>query len=167
MDRDEELLLAVVNSAPIVDGSPVDLLDGASGRTFSQRWGGTGDDDEVAELRRARDALHSVIRGDDAAALEELATIVEGAVRVPCVTADGVHWDLRGGGLATEAVLAWSNVLSRSPGRLRACANAECNLFLVDHSRPGTAKWCSMATCGNRMKARSHAARSRATSERD
>ncbi|WP_342211769.1 MULTISPECIES: CGNR zinc finger domain-containing protein [Frigoribacterium] len=54
---------------------------------------------------------------------------------------------------------AWSSVTSRLPGRLRACANDECNLFLVDHSRPGSAKWCSMATCGNRMKARTHARR--------
>ncbi|MEV0277804.1 CGNR zinc finger domain-containing protein [Streptomyces sp. NPDC050610] len=27
----------------------------------------------------------------------------------------------------------------------------------VDHSRPGTARWCSKAACGNRMKARTHA----------
>ncbi|NJC55654.1 CGNR zinc finger domain-containing protein [Brevibacterium marinum] len=47
------------------------------------------------------------------------------------------------------------------PGRLRACANTECNLFLIDHSRPGTAKWCSMFTCGNRMKVRAHAQRTR------
>ena len=32
---------------------------------------------------------------------------------------------------------------------------------LLDRSRPGTAKWCSMATCGNRMKARAHAQRTR------
>ncbi|WP_326937864.1 CGNR zinc finger domain-containing protein [Frigoribacterium sp. Leaf415] len=56
---------------------------------------------------------------------------------------------------------AWSSVTSTLPGRLRACANDECNLFLVDHSRPGTAKWCSMATCGNRMKARAHARRAK------
>lgn len=63
--------------------------------------------------------------------------------------------------LPVDAVLAWSTVSARLPGRLRPCANAECELFLVDHSRPGTAKWCSMATCGNRMKARAHAQRVR------
>ena len=31
----------------------------------------------------------------------------------------------------------------------------------IDHSRPGTAKWCSMSTCGNRMKVRAHARRTR------
>jgi predicted RNA-binding Zn ribbon-like protein len=45
------------------------------------------------------------------------------------------------------------------PGRLRPCANPECRLFLLDESRSGTARWCSMATCGNRLKARRHHAR--------
>ncbi|MGN0119211.1 MAG: CGNR zinc finger domain-containing protein, partial [Streptomyces albidoflavus] len=54
-----------------------------------------------------------------------------------------------------------SRVTTELPGRLRPCANPRCNLFLIDHSRPGTARWCSMATCGNRMKARSHARRRR------
>ncbi|WP_425503278.1 CGNR zinc finger domain-containing protein [Psychromicrobium silvestre] len=45
------------------------------------------------------------------------------------------------------------------PGRLRPCANLECNKFLIDHSRPNTARWCSMADCGNRLKARRHQAR--------
>ncbi|MFJ9079539.1 CGNR zinc finger domain-containing protein [Streptomyces sp. NPDC102278] len=34
-------------------------------------------------------------------------------------------------------------------------------MFLIDHSRPGTARWCSMAVCGNRMKARTHARKRR------
>ena len=48
-----------------------------------------------------------------------------------------------------------------SPGRLRPCANDECRLFLIDRSKAGTARWCSMAVCGNRMKARRHYERAR------
>ncbi|HEY3033136.1 MAG TPA: CGNR zinc finger domain-containing protein [Streptosporangiaceae bacterium] len=33
----------------------------------------------------------------------------------------------------------------------------------MDHSKAGTAKWCSMAICGNRMKARRHYRKARAT----
>ena len=172
MLTDEELLLAVLNSAPVVDGRPTDDLAGASGRELAVSWGGVGTADEVAQLRRARGALQAVIRGTGAGAgaeigspaVDELAAVVEGAVRTPRVTRDGVRWELQAADddrLATAAVLAWSSVLADFPGRLRACANDECNLFLVDHSRPGTAKWCSMATCGNRMKARSHASRAR------
>ena len=165
MLTDEELLLAVLNSAPVVDGRATDDLEGAPGRELALSWGGVGTADEVAQLRRARGALQAVVRVGGPEVVDELASIVEGAVRAPRVTQDGVVWELLAADddrLATEAVVAWSSVHDRFPGRLRACANDECNLFLVDHSRPGTAKWCSMATCGNRMKARSHASRSRA-----
>ncbi|MEW5096427.1 CGNR zinc finger domain-containing protein [Clavibacter michiganensis] len=166
MDPDEELLLALLNSAPVVDGQREDRLAGASGRELARTWGGTGATAELERLRRTRDALHAVIRGDAAApaAVEELAAVVDGAVRTPRVTAAGITWELRAprdDRLPVDAVLAWSTVSARLPGRLRPCANAECELFLVDHSRPGTAKWCSMATCGNRMKARAHAQRVR------
>jgi predicted RNA-binding Zn ribbon-like protein len=59
-------------------------------------------------------------------------------------------------GPAVRAVLAWDELRRTSPGRLRPCENTECALFLIDHSRPNRARWCSMATCGNRMKARRH-----------
>lgn len=164
MDRDEEMLLAVLNSAPVVDRRQTDGLGGAFGREFARRWGGGGGDDELKRLRGARDALQTVVRSGAPAAVAELSELVAEALRTPRVTADGVVWELstpKEERLAVEAILAWSTVTQRFPGRLRACANDECNLFLVDHSRPGTAKWCSMATCGNRMKARAHANRSR------
>lgn len=164
MERDEELLLAVLNSAPVRDGRVEDALDGAAGQEAARSWGGTGTEAELHRLRRARAALMAVVRGGASSALDDLSGLVEGAVRTPRVTAEGVAWELRAPGddrLPVEVVLAWSSVVARHPGRLRACANDECNLFLVDHSRPGTARWCSMATCGNRMKARAHADRAR------
>ena len=164
MDGQEELLLAVLNSAPMVDGRPVDGLDGEPGRQLALSRGGTGATDEVAQLRRARDSIQSVVRGDDPSAIDELTRLIDGTVRTPRVTRDGIVWEIDSraeNSLAVRTVLAWSTVTRQYPGRLRACANDECNLFLIDHSRPGTAKWCSMATCGNRMKARTHASRSR------
>ncbi|WP_141713882.1 CGNR zinc finger domain-containing protein, partial [Streptomyces sp. AVP053U2] len=65
--------------------------------------------------------------------------------------------------LAVELVLAWADVKERMPGRLRPCGNPECRLFLLDRSRANTARWCSMKTCGNRLKARRHQARTRET----
>ena len=62
---------------------------------------------------------------------------------------------------AVRAVLAWDALRVSSPGRLRPCANTECRLFLIDRSKPNTARWCSMAICGNRMKARRHYRRAR------
>jgi predicted RNA-binding Zn ribbon-like protein len=57
------------------------------------------------------------------------------------------------------AIEEWSRVARDLPGRLRPCANAECNKFLIDHSRPNTARWCSITDRGNRLKARGHQAR--------
>lgn len=36
--------------------------------------------------------------------------------------------------------------------RIKACANPDCGVLFIDHSRPGTRRWCSMETCGNRAK---------------
>lgn len=165
MLHNEELLLSLLNSAPVIEGAPTDNLEGATGRDVARSWGGTGSANELARLRRVRQALQTIVRGDDEGAIGELAGILDDAVQTPRVTPDGVAWELQvpdDDRLAAGAVLAWSSVITEFPGRLRACANHECTQFLVDHSRPGTAKWCSMAVCGNRMKARTHARRSKA-----
>ena len=40
--------------------------------------------------------------------------------------------------------------------RIRRCANPECLWLFIDESRMGTRRWCDMASCGNRAKARRH-----------
>ncbi len=40
--------------------------------------------------------------------------------------------------------------------RIRECANAECLWLFLDESKGGTRRWCDMASCGNRAKARRH-----------
>jgi predicted RNA-binding Zn ribbon-like protein len=40
--------------------------------------------------------------------------------------------------------------------RLKVCANPDCNRVFYDSSRNRSARWCSMATCGNRMKGRAY-----------
>ncbi len=163
--EDEDLLLAVLNSAPVTHGVRNDQLDEESRWELAEHFGGVGTATERAALRGARDALHALIRGDHTAtaALTDLLAPVSLS---PHLDAVGVDWRLEAPPdhrLAARTILAWSRVLREAPGRLRPCANVECNLFLIDHSRPGTARWCSMATCGNRMKARTYATRARTT----
>ena len=43
-------------------------------------------------------------------------------------------------------------------GRIRVCAAENCGLLLVDTSRSGARRWCSMEVCGNRAKVRAHRA---------
>ncbi|WP_232665945.1 CGNR zinc finger domain-containing protein [Pseudonocardia sp. TRM90224] len=61
--------------------------------------------------------------------------------------------------LACDAVDLFGGPLR---GRIRVCAADDCGLLLVDTSRPGNRRWCSMRRCGNLAKVR----RSRAN-ERD
>nr|WP_245540807.1 CGNR zinc finger domain-containing protein [Patulibacter americanus] len=163
--QDEELLVAVLNSAPIEDGTRTEELDGAAGRELALRFGGTGSPAELRRLRELRDALHRVVRDHDDPA-DALGPLLADAVLTPTVTSGGIRWEPRTSPddrLAVRTAMAWSAVTEELPGRLRACANTACNLFLLDHSRPGTAKWCSMAACGNRAKARAHASRRRSS----
>ncbi|TGO04243.1 hypothetical protein SERN_1836 [Serinibacter arcticus] len=168
---DEELVLGVLNTAPVVDGRPTDELDEPGAAELARRLGGDGSPAELAQLREVRELLHAVVRGE-AGAVEDLAVWLDGVVLVPEVGSAGIAWTLRAPAhrvLAARVATAWSRVVAARPGRLRPCGNDECHLFLIDRSRPGTARWCSMATCGNRMKVRAHAARRRdeaASSER-
>ncbi|SOD59147.1 Conserved protein containing a Zn-ribbon-like motif, possibly RNA-binding [Streptomyces zhaozhouensis] len=164
MVEDEELLLAVLNSAPVIDGHPTDRLRGEGAAEWVRTaLGGHGTAAECERLRLVREALHALIRRTSSDT-DALSAALRGARLRPEVSPAGVAWELEtppDERLAVRVVLAWSRVTTELAGRLRPCANEECHLFLVDHSRPGTARWCSMAACGNRMKARAHARRRR------
>jgi predicted RNA-binding Zn ribbon-like protein len=47
---------------------------------------------------------------------------------------------------------------------LRECARPECTQVYLDHSRGHRREWCSMATCGSRMKAKAYRERQKAGS---
>ncbi|XRQ05926.1 CGNR zinc finger domain-containing protein [Actinomadura welshii] len=158
-----DVLLDLLNSRPLIDGAERDALgDPAEGRRWAREHGGEGSLKELAMLREARDALRDVVTGQRPPAV--LGPLLEGVHQVPEITSDGLRWKLdtpSHARLAVEIVLAWADVQERLPGRLRPCANGECRLFLLDRSRAGRARWCSMAVCGNREKARRHYERSR------
>ncbi|MER7987820.1 CGNR zinc finger domain-containing protein [Streptomyces noursei] len=158
-----DALLDLLNSRPLVNGEERDALgDPASGRRWAREHGGEGSLAELALLREARDALRDVVRGDSSPAA--LSPLLEGVQQIPETTSDGLQWTLKTpphARLAVEVVLAWDATEKQLPGRLRPCANDECQLFLLDRSRANRARWCSMAVCGNREKARRHYERTR------
>ncbi|MEA2308481.1 MAG: hypothetical protein QOI65_767 [Thermoleophilaceae bacterium] len=47
--------------------------------------------------------------------------------------------------------------------RLKACPNEDCEWAFYDRSRNRSSRWCTMAECGNRAKARAFRERSRST----
>lgn len=71
-------------------------------------------------------------------------------------------YDVRSAGLATPLhLLAWqvSDLLTASPpARVGRCPGRQCGWVFINR---GNRRWCIMATCGNRAKARRHAAAAR------
>ncbi|MGB3334134.1 MAG: CGNR zinc finger domain-containing protein [Mycobacterium sp.] len=162
---DEALLLDLLNTTPVIDGVPHDELeDPAAARAWLSAHGLDPASEQLQELVDARTALQAVVRGE--LAPQTLQPFLEGVELSPVLSDDGIDWTLstrdssRG---AARAILAWDALRISSPRRLRPCANSDCQLFLIDRSKPNTARWCSMAICGNRMKARRHYQRSKTT----
>jgi predicted RNA-binding Zn ribbon-like protein len=145
------VLLDLLNTTPVIDGQTTDQLDG--------RWlRAHGAPKDVEAVRNLRDDLQRVVREQADATL--LRRYLADVRQVPDIGPDGVAWSLEADWPA-RVVLTWGELERDMPGRLRPCANDECRLFLIDHSRAGTARWCSMSGCGNRMKARRHYSRTR------
>ena len=161
---DEGFLLALLNSTPVTDGAPADdLADPVRARAWLAAAGGRGTEAELRHVLRVRQALQAVVRGQRPAAMLE--PELEGVTSVPAIDDGRIGWILSVAPdreLAVRAILTWDALARQSPGRLRPCANGECRLFLIDRSKANAARWCSMAVCGNRMKARRHYQRSRA-----
>jgi predicted RNA-binding Zn ribbon-like protein len=146
----QAVLLDLLNTTPMVDGQIVDRLD--------TRWLRAHGAPKEADVRDLRDDLQRVVLMEADASV--LRRYLDDARQVPDLEPDGVHWSLEADWPA-RVVLAWGELERDMPGRLRPCANEECRQFLIDHSRAGTARWCSMSGCGNRMKARRHYSRTK------
>jgi predicted RNA-binding Zn ribbon-like protein len=157
---EEGLLLALLNTTPTVAGEVIDrLADPEEAHAWLEEHAGEEHLDEDLELLRStRDTLQALVHGQ--AAPTALAPALD-AVSYQAVIGDtGITWELATApshAVAARAVVAWDSLQHSAPGRLRPCENTdECTLFLVDHSKSNSARWCSMAGCGNRMKARRH-----------
>ena len=122
-------------------------------------------------LRRAhalRDDLHVLIgsrRGDPDALRRfncELQRAGANAVVRPGGTAYAAAWETT---TSPDRVLwpivrsAEQLLLSPALERVRECDGENCGWLFLDTSKAGRRRWCSMADCGNRAKARRHYAR--------
>jgi len=126
------------------------------------------DDADLAAGIQLREAIHALMRarmaGDPLPA--DAVDLVNAAAAEPPlgirITDDGPR---RYGtprqaysSLAREAV----SIASGADGALlRECGRPECTQIYLDRSRGHRREWCSMATCGNRMKAAAYRARQR------
>lgn len=163
MNEDCELLLALLNTRPMQGGVEHDeLADDHSACSWAKTHGGSGTPTELERLRRLRAQLTEVVL--EKAPATVLADALEGVYQCPRLSETGLSWELvtsPDAYLSARVVLAWAWVREHLAGRLRPCGNEECQLFMLDRSKANKARWCSMATCGNRMKARRHYERNR------
>ena len=120
-----------------------------------------------------RDVAHAVAHGDapPRAAIDEVNRALAARETIQLVpAADGVRLGHGHVGDVVDDVLARiAEPIVREIGegredRFRICANDTCAWVFFDESRPGNRRWCDMATCGNRAKARRHRARQKAPS---
>lgn len=160
---DEDLLLELLNTTPTISGLASDVLaEDGSGRTWLRERGGRGTRLELARITAARHAIQRVVRGEAGPA--ELAPYLDTVRSNPAIRDGAVSWTFEADAdmlLAARCVLTWDALEKKRPGGLRSCANEDCSLFLIDRSNGNRAQWCSMAVCGNRMKARRHYRQSR------
>ena len=121
-----------------------------------------------------RDVAHAVAHEDipDAKAIDEVNRAMRSHQRIELVAAkDGCRLGHSHVGDPIDDVLARiAEPIVRQIGeghddRIRICASDTCRWIFYDESRSGRRRWCDMATCGNRAKARRHRERQKDTTE--
>lgn len=138
--------------------SPVELGDLLRRWQYSGRI--DGDDLELAEVRATRARLRRVwMLGRSDAVVEVNAMLSDARALPQLVRHDALDWHLHATDpeaplaerIRVEVALALVDVIrSDENGRLRACAADDCDGLLLDLSRNGSKRFCSVR-CGNRM----------------
>ncbi|MGK5553498.1 CGNR zinc finger domain-containing protein [Actinomadura kijaniata] len=118
-----------------------------------------------ARARELREAIHELITAARSAAgagscspraRETVNNAAALPVPAPRLEPSGrLSWHAAEPVLATLALVARDAldlVTSPAIGRVHECAGPGCHALFLDSSRPGTRRWCSMNTCGNKVK---------------
>ena len=115
--------------------------------------------DLIQARDRSADAVAAAAVLDEAARVAgvRLAFEAHGPALIP--TQAGIHGAV--GRILAEIPLA---VADGDWQRLKVCTNDACRWVFYDASRNRSSRWCSMAICGNRMKARAYRSRARQAS---
>lgn len=160
-----EFTVALANTHPLASRSGSDELTSVNGlgAILSRfRYSGRIDHDETerAEVALTRDRLRAIwTLGRDDAVTEVNAMLTE-ADALPQLTrhdGSGWHWHATAAEaplaerMRVEVALALADVIRMdATDRLRSCGAPDCAGVLVDLSRNGSKRYCSVR-CGNRM----------------
>lgn len=171
------LVQSLVNTAELPDG-PDRLADPDDARPWLRERGLLDEGEAVDEadlelLRGVREGLRAMLVHNaggpppSASALAPLRTAAGGAAHAELDELGRVRLSAVGTSLRdrlTELLLAIHDAQRDGTwSLLKACANEECRWAFYDRSRNHGGTWCSMATCGNKLKNREFRARKRAS----
>nr|WP_090277175.1 CGNR zinc finger domain-containing protein [Mycolicibacterium komanii]CRL71212.1 hypothetical protein CPGR_02321 [Mycolicibacterium komanii] len=171
------LIQSLVNTAELPSG-PDRLADPDDAQPWLREHGlldagATVDAADLEVLRGVREALRAMLvhnAGGPPPTAEDLAplrTTAGGAARADLDDLGRVRLSAVGTSLhdrMTELLLAIHDAQRDGTwSLLKACANEECQWAFYDRSRNHGGTWCSMATCGNKLKNREFRARKRAS----
>lgn len=124
----------------------------------------------LRRIRAVREELFAVfhaIAWDDPIPVDTLARVgdaLHDCRARRCLSMDGaeVRWIWRPGARCTDYLLypvlvaATDLLTSDASALVRQCEDEGCGWLFLDRSNAGRRRWCSMADCGNRNKARQH-----------
>jgi predicted RNA-binding Zn ribbon-like protein len=121
-------------------------------------------EEDVALARELREAIYALVSGRASSAARATlnATAALPAARPQLNTAGRLA--MEGSAreyLATIAGMGVELIGGPDRARIRQCEGEGCAILFLDTSRSGERRWCSMAGCGNRAKAREFRKRGR------
>ena len=185
-----ELVLDFVNTCPIQDGEPLellrdfsavlrwfqaaDLLDSEQAASLEHQWGGTARAQKTTEdIRQLREMLRpeilswergGAIRGSSIKELSKL--LADHPMRTKLEANESAYltelwFELREPEDLFSPLAHGAVTLFTTVDRKRVRKCARCVLHFHDTSKKGTRRWCSMQLCGNRFKVAAYAARQR------
>ena len=125
---------------------------------------------ELRRIRTVREQLFAVFHAmatDDPIPADTLTRVGDAlndccARRHLSIEGAEVRWTWRPGARCADYLLypvltaATDLLTSASRGSVRQCEDAGCGWLFLDRSNARTRRWCSMADCGNRHKARKY-----------
>ncbi|HXV35177.1 MAG TPA: CGNR zinc finger domain-containing protein [Gaiellaceae bacterium] len=164
-----ELVRLFVNTADLEDGTDALAAPAALAGWLEQHGiahGASATDADVAAARELREAIRGLLlenngvraREESAATLTRTAERARLALRFEAAGEARLEPAAPGvvGALGRLVAIAATAMTDGTWSRLKACQADPCGWAFYDHARNHSRRWCSMAVCGNRTKARSY-----------
>jgi predicted RNA-binding Zn ribbon-like protein len=118
-------------------------------------------------LREAQYRIFSALATDRRVVQKDFAVLQHALAAAPVrsqlvSSASGYAWEIESSLTSVTDLLApvlWSAgdlITASARHRIRRCANDACLWLFLDESKNASRRWCDMAACGNRAKARRH-----------